>query len=63
MKKDIYIFNDGELKRKDNTFYFSSGGKKKYLPIEELDTIWIFGEIDINKRFLDYASQKGIMIH
>lgn len=63
MKKDIYIFNDGELKRKENTFYFSSGGKKKYLPIEELDTIWIFGEIDINKRFLDYASQKGIMIH
>lgn len=25
MKKDIYIFNDGDLRRKDNTFYFQSG--------------------------------------
>ena len=63
MKKDFYIFKDGELKRKDNTFYFSGGGQKKYIPIEELDTIWIFGEVDINKKFLDYASQKGILIH
>lgn len=63
MKKDIYIFNDGELKRKDHTFYFQSGDKKKYLPIEELDSVWVFGEITLNKRFLDYASQKGILIH
>lgn len=63
MKKDIYIFNDGELKRKDNTIYFAANGKKKYLPIEELDNIWVFGEVDLNKRFLDYASQKGIVIH
>lgn len=63
MKKDFYIFKDGELKRKDNTFYFSGGEQKKYIPIEELDTIWIFGEVDINKKFLDYASQKGILIH
>lgn len=63
MKKDIYIFNDGDLKRKDNTFYFLSGEKKKYLPIEELDSIWVFGEVNLNKKFLDYASQKGILIH
>lgn len=63
MKKDIYIFNDGELKRKDNTIYFATGDKKKYLPVEELDNIWVFGEIDINKKLLDYASQKGISIH
>lgn len=63
MKKDIYIFNDGELKRKDNTFYFQTGDHKKYLPIEELDSIWVFGEVTLNKRFLDYASEKGILIH
>ncbi|WP_040214142.1 type I-B CRISPR-associated endonuclease Cas1b [Clostridium polynesiense] len=63
MRKDIYIFNDGELKRKDNTIYFSSEGGKKYLPVEELDNIWVFGEIDINKKLLDFASQKGVSIH
>lgn len=63
MKKDIYIFNDGDLRRKDNTFYFLCQEKKKYLPIEELDSIWVFGEISVNKSFLDFASQKGILIH
>lgn len=63
MKKDIYIFNDGDLRRKDNTFYFQSGETKKYLPIEELDSVWVFGEITLNKKFLDFASQKGILIH
>lgn len=63
MKKDIYIFNDGELKRKDNTFYFQTADKKTYLPIGELDSVWVFSEITLNKRFLDYASQKGILIH
>ncbi|MBS7006815.1 type I-B CRISPR-associated endonuclease Cas1b [Anaerostipes sp.] len=63
MKKDIYIFNDGELKRKDNTFYFQTADKKTYLPIEELDSVWVFSEITLNKKFLDYASQKGILIH
>lgn len=63
MKKDIFIFNDGDLRRKDNTFYFMCQEKKKYLPIEELDSIWIFGEITVNKSFLDFASQKGVLVH
>ena len=63
MKKDIYIFNDGELKRKDNTLYFQSADTKKYIPVEETDSIWVYGEIDINKRLLEFISQKEICIH
>ncbi|MFD3157030.1 type I-B CRISPR-associated endonuclease Cas1b [Haloimpatiens sp. FM7330] len=63
MKKDIYIFNDGDLKRKDNTLYFESAGKKKYIPVEQIDNIWIFGEVNLNKRFLDFASQKELCLH
>lgn len=63
MKKDIYIFNNGVLKRKNNTIYFETEGKKKYLPVEEIDNIWVFGELDLNKSFLEYASQKGVVIH
>lgn len=63
MKKDIYIFNNGELKRKENTLYFESQGKKKYIPVEEINNIWIFGEVTLNKRFLDFASQKEICLH
>lgn len=63
MKKDIYIFNDGDLKRKDNTVYFESEGKRKYVPIEELNNIWVFSEINLNKKFLDFAAEKEICIH
>jgi CRISPR-associated protein Cas1 len=39
MKKNVYIFNDGELSRKDNTFYFETPTGKKYLPIEDIKEI------------------------
>ncbi len=48
MNKDIYIFSNGELKRKDNTLYFETQDTKKYLPVEEINNIWIFGEVDVN---------------
>ena len=53
MKKDIYIFKSGELKRKDNTLFFESQEGKKFIPIEETDNIYVFGEVDINKKFLE----------
>ncbi|MBZ4663989.1 MAG: cas crispr-associated protein Cas1 [Caloramator sp.] len=63
MNKDIYIFSNGELKRKDNTLYFETQDTKKYLPVEEINNIWIFGEVDVNKRFLEFAAQKEILLH
>ncbi|MBZ2175791.1 type I-B CRISPR-associated endonuclease Cas1b [Schnuerera sp. xch1] len=63
MKKNIYIFNDGELKRKDNTFYFETSQGKKYLPIEDIKEIYVFGEVSVSKKFLEYVSQKEILIH
>lgn len=63
MNKDIYIFSNGELRRKDNTLYFESSEGKKYLPVEEINNIWIFGDVNVNKRFLEFAAQKEIILH
>lgn len=63
MKKNIYVFNDGEFRRKDNTIYFETEAGKKYLPIEDINDILIFGEVTLNKRFLEYISQKEICLH
>ena len=41
MKKSIYIFNDGEIHRKDNTIYFEGEEGKKYLPVEDIGEICI----------------------
>ncbi|MGI6382014.1 MAG: type I-B CRISPR-associated endonuclease Cas1b, partial [Tissierellaceae bacterium] len=63
MKREIYIFSDGKIKRKDNTILFETIEGKKYIPVEEINNIWFFGEIDLNKSFLDFISQKNICLH
>ena len=63
MKKTLYIFKSGELRRKDNTLYFESEEGKRVIPIEDTNDIYIFGEVDVTKRFLEFASQKEVCIH
>ena len=64
MKKAIYIFSSGELRRKQNTLYFQKeDGSKKYIPIEATSEILVFGEISLNKKLLEYLTQKEIIMH
>lgn len=63
MKKSIYVFNSGVFKRKDNTLFFENDQGRKFLPVEDIKEIFIFGEVDLNKKFLDFCSQKEILLH
>ncbi len=63
MKKTLYIFSNGELKRKGNTILFQTDNTKKYLPVEDVGEIQVFGEVTFNKKFLEFASQKEIIVH
>ncbi len=64
MKGTIFVFSNGELKRKQNTIYFEGeGGIKKFIPIENTNEIHIFGEISVNKDILEFLSQNEIILH
>lgn len=64
MKRTIYIFSNGELKRKQNTIYFQrEKGSRKYIPVENTKEIMIFGEVAINKKLLDFLAQQEIILH
>jgi len=63
MKKTLYVFSEGELKRKDNTLCFETSEGKKYLPVEDVNEIMVFGEVNFNKSLLEFVSQKEILIH
>ena len=64
MKKTIYIFTNGEIKRKQNTIYFETeDGERKYVPIESVSEIMVFGEVSLNKKLLEYLTQKEIVVH
>ncbi|NUU95032.1 CRISPR-associated protein Cas1 [Marinitoga sp. 1135] len=63
MKKSIYIFSNGELKRKDNSLIFITKENKSYIPIEKTSEIYVFGELNINSKLLNFLSQKNIIMH
>lgn len=68
MDRDYYIFKSGRLERKDNTIYFETTDEnnntvKKVLPVENINSIYLMGEIDLNTRLLDFLSQNKIVLH
>lgn len=63
MAKSFYIFSNGSLKRKDNTIFLESESGKRFIPVEDTLELHVFGEVDVTKKFLEFASQKEIIIH
>lgn len=63
MNKIIWIFKSGELSRSGNTLLLENGEGKKFLPVEGIDEIFLFGEISLNTKLLNFISEKHIIIH
>lgn len=64
MGQSFYVYNNGDLRRKDNTLQFTSfEGQKRDIPIERIDDIYIMSEMTFNTSFINYISQYGIPIH
>lgn len=64
MSRNYYLFSSGQLSRKDNTFIFKSAdGAKRVIPVVDVETFYIFGEMDFNSKFLDFLSQHKITLH
>lgn len=64
MGQSFYVYNSGDLKRKDNTLQFTSyDGDKRDIPIERIDDIYVMTEMTFNTSFLSFISQYGIPMH
>ncbi len=64
MGQSFYVYNNGDLRRKDNTLQFTNAeGDKKDIPIERIDDIYVMAEMTFNSTFLSYLSQYGITMH
>lgn len=64
MKQNFYIFNNGRLRRQENTIFFEKeDGSRAIIPIENTESIYAFGEIDFNTKLFNYLAQKGIPVH
>jgi len=63
MARPYYIFSNGRLKRKENTIRIETQNGKKDIPVEEVAAIYVFGEMDLNSKLLNFLSQHEIPLH
>lgn len=60
MARTLYLFSNGRLERKDNTLHWVSDRGEKYIPITAISDIKVFGEIELNKRLLEFLDKNDI---
>ena len=63
MKRPIYIFSNGQLKREGNTLLLITEEEKKVIPVETVEEILVFSELTFNRRLLEFLTQKHIPVH
>ncbi len=63
MKKPVYIFSSGTLKRQQNTLRFDGEKGPRMIPVETTSDIHVFGECDLNTRMLNFLTQCSIPLH
>jgi CRISPR-associated protein Cas1 len=69
MKKTFYLFNPGRLSRQDNTLKFTPTdeqgveGQPRFLPVEDVGDLYVFGAMDANSALYNFLGKKGISVH
>lgn len=68
MRKTFYLFNPGQLSRKDNTLKFvpiteEGPQKPRYLPVENIEDFYAFGALDANSALFNFLGQNNIAVH
>ena len=73
MKKTFYLFNPGQMERKDNTLKFTPSvidengtehaGQPRYLPVEDINEFYCFGSLRGTSSLFNFLGQKDICMH
>lgn len=63
MPRNYYIFKSGRIRRHDNTIYIETEDGKKPIPVEDVENFYLYGELDLNTKLLNFLSQKNIPAH
>ncbi|MGC8734044.1 MAG: type I-B CRISPR-associated endonuclease Cas1b [bacterium] len=76
MKETLYIFTSGKLNRKDNTLLLTpskeddensktngNNNNKIFLPIERIKDIFIFSEVTINTKLINFLASNEVIVH
>lgn len=63
-KPNHHIFADGDLRRNEGTLRIDTlDGQTKHLPVENIDALYLHGQITFNTRALGLLNEHGIAVH
>lgn len=69
MKQTKYLMNPGRMSRQDNTLKFTPvdengvEGQPRFLPVEQVSDLYVFGSLDANSALYNFLGQEGIAVH
>ena len=63
MRKPLYIFSSGRLERRENTLSLETQEGRRVIPVNSVSEIKVFGELDLNKRALEFLTKNQIPLH
>ncbi len=73
MKKTFYLFNPGQMERKDNTLKFTPYSidedgtehplQPRFLPVEDISEFYCFGSLKASSSLFNFLGQKDICMH
>ena len=70
MKKAYYLFHPGRMSRTDNTLKFepvtsaeSTDVKPRYLPVEGVSALYVFGSLDANSALFNFLGRQHVPVH
>jgi len=64
MLRSFFVFSNGRFQRKQNTLFFiNDKDQKRALPVETVDDIYVFSEMDFNTKFINFLAQNQIQVH
>lgn len=63
MPRNYYIFSNGRLRREANTLVLEQAAASRRIPIEDVEALYAFGELDLNTKALNFLSQHRVPLH
>nr|WP_245605502.1 type I-B CRISPR-associated endonuclease Cas1b [Thermodesulfobacterium hydrogeniphilum] len=61
--RTFYIFSSGKLERKENTLCLRTSEGKRFIPVTQVEQIYLFGETTFNTKLVNFLSQNNILLH
>jgi CRISPR-associated protein Cas1 len=62
--KNYYLLSNGRLRRQSNSLVMENAdGQKKPIPVEDVDSLYLYGEVDLNTKALTFLASKKIPLH